>query len=342
MSKELVKPVKVPALKDSTGLVNLVKPENSVVSAGELFTSTVDSIWAREKIDTHFGVEAPIFVGFFTTVFGVAVSLGIGSLTGINGNEDFQNIIEASTGYVLGASGLVTTATAFFVRHFGKKQKRIFETSVSINQKPVVEWLYGRYGVKVSGNEAYMVSRYVSFGMAGLRFSDDEGKDFILQINDYKEYFIVDAPEARKPAESDIVDAVAPKIAETFLSGEALILGESIASRLEQLKSFDLSVESNHIVSRIEQDLKQAFQLHMKLHNLGRENLSDIVDILSELNQELNELIVGQVNDIKNEFAIQKRYIKSRQLHQSSPDLKLSVKSHVIGNGTKIEVVGNV
>jgi hypothetical protein len=99
------------------------------------------------------------------------------------------------------------------------------------------------------------------------------------------------------------------------LSGECAVLLEGFQDRQKSLKNLVLSTESQHLVLRSQEDLRQGLALYSKMVAVGKPEEAAIFlgETLSLLIEELNVVLDKEFESLRSEFKTQHTYLKSRQ-----------------------------
>ena len=105
-----------------------------------------------------------------------------------------------------------------------------------------------------------------------------------------------------------------PAVAEA-LPGECAVLLEGFQERQKSLKDLVLSIESQHLVLRSQEDLRQGLALYAKMVAVKKpeEAAMFLGETLSLLIEELNVVLDKEFESLQSEFKTQHTYLKSRQ-----------------------------
>ena len=343
MSKELVVTPK--------NEIVFTKQAGDVISAEELFVPAVDTKWFDEMVyfsEAHH-TETIVLSSLITNT--AAVFFGMPTIKdAVLSNDVFGS---------LGLAGLLASVTIGLpialivgIKRSTKLPKLLVKKSSEYNEKALTLWLQARYSIIISDETARFVMSYISSYQKDIKsivFLDVNETHFRLDRNDKMEFFVIELQD-NKLTEDYVATVIEEKVGSSNLDGEAATLCESVVTRLATLRKRDLSVEANHIVSRVSNDLKQVLDLNDELKNLDSSNSVAVVRILSSLNSELHDLLGSEVFSVNSQLEVQARYVEARKMKtlgssdanlnlgysaevdNSEPDLISSVESAMIDN----------
>jgi len=353
MSKDLVvqEMVEQQRLADSQ-LAHYPRSEKIVALPAEAFTGAVvseetaftppvrpDWIYRTRKLTDIINIPALIV---FVNLLGVMPVYIINSEFGGSGLAVGTNIF----------AGAISLGLFSSVPRWVKSWKQQIEGG-RINAKALKSWLLSRYGIEVSHATLVMITDESYRKFAGRKtrvsFSDDieffdvEFRKFILVLNkvDGKSFHVVE--KVKFGDESSKVKVLPEVAVDAVFSGEAQVLFDSIMSKVDVLVKKDLGVESKHVLSRIQNDLRQAIQLNNELVSFGDSDSPALVSVLSGLRQEVTQLFEDERSEVEAQLEVQSRYIKARQ--RISSDNRLIIVAGLVEVSSvneSVEVVGNV
>lgn len=310
-------------------------PENTPVSKKGYFVSPIDKEWVAQRnsdFDMYMSIGA---AGSIATL----IASPIGGFT-------VSNLVESigAWGFWGGLVGFVLTGLSVSILPLRKKvlaNNSAIIYAQKFNANFIKDWLLKKYNLIVDENNAYNLSAYVTelqFIDSSQDFSDSKGAQYkldFIDVNGVKEYFVVsaDAGTGDKLALKASVDslalgsssneAVQGRKEESFkspFSGEASTLHSSIITRIQKLNTMGVDADKQYTLNFIAEELLSVVKLHERASALGAEESvqKQTVAVLSDLNDELDKLIISELADIERQFAIKRSHLSERKMGSNS------------------------
>jgi hypothetical protein len=247
---------------------------NSVSSGTSLFGSLLPKASAIHELTDRTADKWA-----FTAILG-SFGAVLGSIPGL--------IIDPTTWSSLIGAGAGVTLTAGSVLFAGSKvvnKTRIRSEKIKkVQAQGLQAWLKSRYGILVN-IPVLTVLAYDSLLGRSSSFVDIKGQSWVMKYSEKDSGWFVE-PE------------------------------KSIESRLDLLKNYSFAAKTSHNLLRISEDARQAVVSFRKLEALGEgeSGESQLVRVLSALNDELLAVIQQEAEDVRNDLTVQGNYVLSRHL----------------------------
>jgi len=252
-------------------------------------------------------------------------------------------VVLGLAGFIAGAVTLIGVPLGKLTQH--KSNKKYTEVYL-ITRRGLKNWLKARYDIEVSKGQLDKLMDYPSIhanvygedtSSYGIQFVDVDGLKLVLNTNEnnsegwnvtaYKE------DKVEEPIEAERVSSLEELTTKVVLPGEANTIFGSISNRVSQLEQYSLETEASHNILRIVQDAREAVATYSKLEVLGEAEtgLTDLVEVLSILNEELLAIVRKEASDVRNDLLVQKSYLRSRQLESGLyPKLGLQLNAREV------------
>ena len=312
-------------------------PAKTPVSKKGYFVSPIDRNWVIQR-NSDFNKQMSIMISgsgatIVTSVFGGGI-VSFYPLAESIGALGFWGGVVSFTLAGLSASILPV------VKKYNRTNKAI-NYAQRFNANLIKDWLLKKYNLVVDDKNAFKLSGYVTelqLVDSSQAFSDSKGIQYRLEFMDVdgvKEYFVVSANAGKSDelALKASVDSLAlgfsgseaeqNKKEEPFkspFSGEATILHSSIVTRIQKLNTMDVDADKQYTLNFIAEELLSVVKLHERAVALDSEESvqKQAVAVLSDLNDELDKLIISELADIEREFAIKRSHLSERKTGSNS------------------------
>jgi hypothetical protein len=275
---------------------------NSVSSGTSLFGSLLPKASAIHELTDRTADKWA-----FTAILG-SFGAVLGSIPGL--------IIDPTTWSSLIGAGAGVTLTAGSVLFAGSKvvnKTRIRSEKIKkVQAQGLQAWLKSRYGILVN-IPVLTVLAYDSLLGRSSSFVDIKGQSWVMKYSEKDSGWFV---EPEKSITADEAKTIEKVIVEAALPGELGVIFGSIESRLDLLKNYSFAAKTSHNLLRISEDARQAVVSFRKLEALGEgeSGESQLVRVLSALNDELLAVIQQEAEDVRNDLTVQGNYVLSRHL----------------------------
>jgi len=252
-------------------------------------------------------------------------------------------VVLGLAGFIAGAVTLIGVPLSKLTQH--KSNKKYTEVYL-ITRRGLKNWLKARYDIEVYKGQLDKLMDYPNFHAKdygrdasefGIAFVDVNGRKWVFNTDkDKSEGWHVTAygeKTVEKAVEVERVASLEELTTKVVLPGEANIIFGSISNRVSQLEQYSLETEASHNILRIVQDAREAVATYSKLEVLGEAEtgLTDLVEVLSILNEELLAIVRKEASDVRNDLLVQKSYLRSRQLESGlNPKLGLQLNAHEV------------
>jgi hypothetical protein len=312
-------------------------PENTPVSKKGYFVTPLDSGWVSERnnVDSEAAsavTGAPILaaVGSFFT-FAISTFFTSGEALGL--------IWGASAAGVVAVGSISTFLIPAIFR--GKKNNKAMDYAIEVNARFIQDWLLKKYNLSIDSANANLLSAWTSglnHGHKNQNFTDSKGNKYKLDyivVDGINEFFVVpvsvDDTSALKPQNDVLTLDVATTVnttesetasqQETVFTDEAATLYSSIVTRVQKLNSMNVSVEKQHTIEFITKELSDVIQLHQKALLLtdDKKTLPRVISVLSNLNDELDKLILAELADVETQLLVKENHLNSRKQENIEP-----------------------
>lgn len=305
-------------------------PENTPVSKKGYFITPLDNGWVSERNAVESGTMDILLSGSVMTFVGSALAFVIGGL--FNGGEINFILSGSLAGAVLTGSVSTFTIPAIFK---GKRNRKAMNYAIAINAQLIKDWLLKKYNLSISSASATFLSVWTSglnYGYESQNFTDSKGNKYKLDyivVKGFKEFFVVpvsvDDTSALK-SQNDVLTLNATTTVgsqgseltpqqETVFTDEAATLYSSIVTRIQKLNSMNVSVEKQHTIEFIIKELSDVVQLHQKALLLtdDKKTLPRVISVLSNLNDELDKIILAELADVETQLLVKENHLNSRK-----------------------------
>lgn len=199
------------------------------------------------------------------------------------------------------------------------------------SERALKEWLSKRYDIHDAnfGGDIGNVLMDWEPGAWISNFEDGSGKPFKLAAGEQglfveelqvieelppKDYIPAGTPAAISPAIAS--DSESDDELVQLLVGDAQALHSRTENLLATLSKRSLSTENQHVIKRVREDVRQMLALNRDLHELGEvdaETQAQLAIVLSNLNDELAEVLDAERSFVKQSIAAQAGYVKERR-----------------------------
>lgn len=305
-------------------------PENTPVSKKGYFVTPLDNGWVLERnmvesnvTDTAFSIP---LLGVLGTFFSSVIGLFIG------GGEMAGFIWGLSAGGALTVGSISTLVVPAIFK--GNKNKKAMNYAIEVNGRFIQDWLLKKYNLSIDSTNANLLSAWTSglaYGQRNQNFTDSKGNKYKLDyivVDGTHEFFVVpvsvDDTSALKPQNDVLALNTATTVVstaentsqqETVFTGEAATLYSSIVTRVQKLNSMNVSVEKQHTIEFITKELGDVIQLHQKALLLtdDKKTLPRVISVLSNLNDELDKLILAELADVETQLLLKENHLNSRK-----------------------------
>lgn len=312
-------------------------PENTPISKKGYFVTPLDNDWVSERNMVQSNVTDTVFSIPLLGVIGTFFSSAIGACIG--GGEVAGFIWGLSAGGALTVGSIFTlVAPAIFK---GNKNKKAMNYAIEVNGKFIQDWLLKKYNLSIDSANANLLSAWtsgLSYGQKNQNFTDSKGNKYKLDyivVDGTHEFFVVpvsvDDTSALKP-QNDVlslntttaVDSTGSESTaqqNAVFTGEASTLYSSIITRVQKLNSMNVSVEKQHTIEFITKELGDVVQLHQKALLLtdDKKTLPRVISVLSNLNDELDKLILAELADVETQLLVKENHLNSRKQENIEP-----------------------
>lgn len=307
-------------------------PENTPISKKGYFVTPLDNGWVAERNVVNSGTMDIASYGSLVTLIGSFIAFMLGSV--VTGDGETLNFIWGSSlaGTVLTGSMSTFIVPAIFR---GKRNRRAMNHAIEINAQLIKDWLLKKYNLSIDSVNANLLSAWTSglnHGYKNQNFTDSKGNKYKLDyivVNGINEFFVVpvsvDDTAALKP-QNDVLtldtatttenaDTGVTSQQETVFTDEAATLYSSIVTRVQKLNSMNVSVEKQHTIEFITKELSDVIQLHQKALLLtdDKKTLPRVISVLSNLNDELDKLILTELADVETQLLVKENHLNSRK-----------------------------
>lgn len=310
-------------------------PENTPVSKKGYFVSPIDKGWVEARNKTTSKIEAFRGVGIISS-----------SITGFAGMSAAIFIaaahISAGSWIVMAGSlswiALGSTASILSSMPKKKRNDKASQYAISITGKLIQDWLLKKYSLTVDDSSAKRLGSYVNGFEHDVRpdghFYDSKGDYYRLgsvDVNGTEEYFVIleklgDASTALKP-KLDVLTVDAGAEANTLqeetkfaFNGEAEILHASIVARIQKLSAMDIDADKQYTLNFVAEELADVIEIQKKASSLdSTESIqSHIVAVLSDLNDELDKLIISELAEFERQLSVKRNHLAERKAGRNS------------------------
>jgi hypothetical protein len=310
-------------------------PKNAPVSKKGYFVSPIDKGWVEARNKTTSKIEAFRSVGI--------VSSSITGFAGMSASICMAaaHIVGGSWIMMAGAlSWMAFGSTASILSSMPKKKRndKASQYAISVTGKLIQDWLLKKYSLTVDDSNAERLGSYVN-GFANEarltgHFYDSKGDYYRLgsvDVNGTEEYFVIleklgDAAAALKPKLNVLtIDAGAEAAGlqeETkfAFTGEAEILHASIVARIQKLSTMDVDADKQYTLNFVAEELADVIEIQKKSSSLdSTESIqSQIVAVLSDLNDELDKLIISELAEFERQLSVKRNHLAERKTGSNS------------------------
>jgi len=310
-------------------------PENAPVSKKGYFVSPIDKGWVEARNKTAKLIGNLNYVGSMTTL-GVVSVVFMAYIPSLPHNMDIPTELLMSMGGWLSA-GLSGSFFPFMSKK--KRNKEAAQYAARVTAKLIQDWLLKKYNLTVDESNAEQLASYVS-GLGNVlrvndHFYDSKGDYYRLgsvSVNGVEEYFVIleklgdsDANALKPKLDALTIDAEAvanasqeePKFA---FNGEAKILHASIVARIQKLSTMDVDADKQYTLNFVAEELADVIEIQKKASSLdSTESIqSHIVAVLSDLNDELDKLIISELAEFERQLSVKRNHLAERKMGSNS------------------------
>jgi hypothetical protein len=312
-------------------------PENTPVSNKGYFVSPIDKKWVTKQNSDLDGQISIMLLGSTFTVTGSMVGGGLVSLSTLMESIGTLGLWGGVVSFTLaGLSACILPV----VKKYNRTNKAI-NYAQNFNANLIKDWLLKKYNLIVDDKNAYKLSGYVTelkLVDSSQEFSDSKGIQYKLEfmdVNGVKEYFVVSANAGKSDelalkasvdslalssSNSEVEQGKKEEPFKSFFSGEATTLHSSIVTRIQKLNTMGVDADKQYTLNFIAEELLSVVKLHERAAALGSEESvqKQTVAVLSDLNDELDKLIISELADIERQFAIKRSHLSERKMGSNS------------------------
>lgn len=312
-------------------------PEKTPVSKKGYFVSPIDKSWVtKQDSDVNFYSSVIITGGMITLMASPVGGIFIPHLVESIGAWGFGGNLASFAGVIL--TGFSASILPIF-KKFNRANKTV-NYAQKFNANLIKDWLLKKYNLVVDDKSAYKLSGYVT----ELRyensqeFSDSRGLEYkldFIEVNGAKEYFVVSANAGKNdelalqasidklaldPSTNEVEQNEKEEPFKSPFSGEATTLHSSIVTRIQKLNTMGVDTDKQYTLNFIAEELLSVVKLHERAVALGSEESvqNQTVAVLSDLNDELDKLIISELADIEREFSIKRSHLSERKMGSNS------------------------
>jgi len=275
-----------------------------VASGKSLFTSVI-SLNVSKRLEGE--VYSGVTVGT-GTMLGISLGLVGAVIPATILNWDLLTVSGVGTASLAFLGTIANRVSSKYYKNF----VRIWDELKHVEEQGLRSWLKARYDITLTKESSEALAEFLLRGHA-TDFVDIKEQPWVVKYSEEDKGWFV---EPRKPSTIDEAKTVEKVIVETALPGESGVIFGSIELRLDTLKNYSFAAETSHNLLRIKEDVRQAVVSFRKLEALGEgeSGESQLVRVLSALNDELLTVIQQEAEDVRNDLAVQGNYVLSRHL----------------------------
>jgi hypothetical protein len=186
---------------------------------------------------------------------------------------------------------------------------------LAAESKNLSQWLVARYGLTVNDEvlEDFAAMVHGWKGMTAYTFEDSVGNALKFEKDPDGRWYVREQADL---AGTGRVAALQVSEEEPLLEGEAAMLHEQIERLLAMLNEAEGSAERQHLIGRARQDVASTLGLLRRLRPLGgadAQQVQRVVEIFSELVDELNVALTAEKASISAELDVQRDYVRQRK-----------------------------
>lgn len=312
-------------------------PENTPVSKKGYFVSPIDKGWLMERAKKRNKLDSIMNVGGMVSVFSTLATL-FGSAFIVH---DVGQAFLITGGVALTG---VSSSVFPFIRG-RRKQTKAMHFSSQVNATFVKDWLFKKYNLTIDDDNALPVSGRIIELITGYKADLGNTRDFFydskgdkykidsINVNGNTEFFVVFVAAAKndehalKPKldrlaiDADIDNTKSESESTTqnknkfAFPGEAETLYSSILDRLSSLEDMELEANDRYSVDFVITELDDVISLYKNAMKLKSEESihNQTVSALSDLNDELDRIILSEMTKIERKFAVKRTHFQDRK-----------------------------